>query len=288
MVKKKAGTLELATRRGLIEPSHPSISIVRQCELINLHRSSFYFKPATESPENLKIMRLIDEEYTRHPFYGSRKYVPYLRDNGLIVNRKRVLRLMRLMRICPIYPKPNLSKPGKGHKIYPYLLRNLPITEPDQVWSTDITYIPMRGGFVYLVAVMDWFSRCVLSFELSNTLDTTFCIRALKAALKINRPQIFNTDQGVQFTSGNFTSILKKNDIKISMDGKGRAIDNVFIERLWRSVKYELIYPADIEAVPHLYDELGSYFRFYNTERYHQGIDNQRPADLYKQAKTLF
>lgn len=191
MAKKKAGSLDLPVRRGLIEPSHPELSIFRQCELIHLPRSSYYFQPATESPENLEIMRLIDEEYMQHPSYGSRKYVPYLKDNGFIVNRKRVLRLMRLMRIFPIYPKPNLSKPGQGHKIYPYLLRNLPINQPDQVWSTDITYIPIRGGFVYLVAVMDWYSRFVLAFELSNTLDSAFCIRALLAALEISQPQIF-------------------------------------------------------------------------------------------------
>jgi len=223
----------------------------------------------------------------RHPFYGSRKYVSYLKDSGFIVNRKRVLRLMGLMRIFPIYPKPNLSKSGQGHKIYPYLLRDSPIIEPDQVWSTDITYIPMRGGFVYLVAVMDWFSRFVLAFELSNTLDSAFCIKALLAALQISRPQIFNSDQGVQFTSHDFTSVLRGHDIKISMDGKGRAIDNVFIERLWRSVKYELIYPKEIDSVPCLYDELKSYFRFYNTERYHQALSNRRPTELYPSGERV-
>lgn len=281
MVKKKAGSLELQERRGLIEPSHPELSIVSQCRLINLHRSSYYFQAATESPENLEIMRLIDEKYTQHPFYGSRKLVPYLEENGLNVNRKRVLRLMRLMGIFPVYPKPNLSKPEQGHKIYPYLLRDLQIVKPDQVWSTDITYIPMRGGFVYLTAVIDWFSRFVLAFELSNTLDSAFCIRALLSALGISQPVIFNTDQGSQFTSLDFTSVLKERGIMISMDGKGRAIDNVFIERLWRSVKYELIYLKEFDSVPHLYDELNSYFKFYNTERHHQALGNRRPADLY-------
>lgn len=281
MAKKKVGSLELSVRRGLIEPSHSSLSIVRQCELVNLQRSSYYFQPATESPENLDIMRLIDQEYTRHPFYGSRKYVPYLKENGFTVNRKRVQRLMRLMGLSPIYPKPNLSKAVQGHKIYPYLLRGISITKPNQVWSTDITYIPMRGGFVYLVAVMDWFSRYVLTFELSNTLDAAFCIRALQMALEISQPQIFNTDQGVQFTSNDFTSVLQSHSIQISMDGKGRAIDNVFIERLWRTVKYELIYPREFGSVPHLYDALKDYFQFYNNERYHQALDNHRPSELY-------
>lgn len=281
MAKKKAGSLDLQVRRGLIEPSHPTLSISCQCKLVNLHRSSYYFQAATESPENLKIMRLIDEKYTQHPFYGSRKLVPFLEENGLNVNRKRVLRLMRLMGISPVYPKPNLSKPDQGHKVYPYLLRDLPIVKPDQVWSTDITYIPMRGGFVYLTAVIDWFSRFVLAFELSNTLDSAFCIRALLSALGISQPVIFNTDQGSQFTSIDFTSVLKERDIKISMDGKGRAIDNVFIERLWRSVKYELIYLKEFDSVPHLYDELNNYFKFYNTERHHQALDNRRPVELY-------
>jgi len=281
VAKKKAGSLDLQARRGFIEPSHPVLSIVNQCKLINLHRSSYYFQAATESPENLEIMRLIDEKYTRHPFYGSRKLVPYFEENGLNVNRKRVLRLMRLMGISPVYPKPNLSKPEQGHKIYPYLLRDLPIVNPDQVWSTDITYIPMRGGFVYLTAVIDWFSRFVLAFELSNTLDSAFCIRALLSALGISQPVIFNTDQGSQFTSLDFTSVLKERGIMISMDGKGRAIDNVFIERLWRSVKYELIYLKEFDSVPQLYDELSSYFKFYNEERHHQALGNRRPAELY-------
>jgi putative transposase len=281
MAKKKVGSLELQERRGLIEPSHPDLSIVSQCRLINLHRSAYYFQAATESSENLEIMRLIDEKYTRHPFYGSRKLVPYLEENGFKVNRKRVLRLMRLMGIFPVYPKPNLSKPEQGHKIYPYLLRDLPIVYPNQVWSTDITYIPMRGGFVYLTAVIDWFSRFVLAFELSNTLDSAFCIRALLSALGISQPVIFNTDQGSQFTSLDFTSVLKERGIMISMDGKGRAIDNVFIERLWRSVKYELIYLKEFDSVPHLYDELSSYFKFYNQERHHQALGNRRPVDLY-------
>lgn len=281
MAKKKARSLEPSAKRGLIESSLSELSIRRQCDLLGLHRSYYYFRPAIESPENLEIMRLIDEEYTRHPFYGSRKFIPYLKEKGFTVNKKRVLRLMKVMGISPIYPKPNLSKAGKGHKIYPYLLRNLPIVKPNQVWSTDITYIPMRGGFVYLTAIIDWYSRYVLTFELSNTLDTTFCIRALHSALEINTPVIFNTDQGSQFTSLNFTSVLEERDIDISMDGKGRAIDNVFIERLWRSVKYEMIYLKEFDTVPQLYDELKAYFHFYNEERFHQALDNHRPHEIY-------
>lgn len=281
MVKKKTRSLDLPGKGGLIEPSHPELSIRRQCDLVDLHRSYYYFRPATESQENLAIMRLIDEEYMRHPFLGHRKFKPYLKERGFIVNEKRLLRLMRVMGISAIYPKPNLSKPGKGHKIYPYLLRNLSIEKPNQVWSTDITYIPMRGGFVYLTAVIDWYSRYVLAFELSNTLDTGFCIRALQAALEINTPLIFNTDQGVQFTSLNFTSVLQEHGVQISMDGKGRAIDNVFIERLWRSVKYEMVYLKDLDSVPYLYDELKAYFYYYNEERHHQALDYQKPKEIY-------
>jgi len=282
VAKKKAGSLNLETRRGLIEPSHTKLSIQRQCKLIDLYRSAYYFLPARENPENLAIMRLIDEKYLVHPFYGSRKFVPYLKEKGFMVNRKRVQRLLRLMGLCPIYPKPNLSTPDQGHKVYPYLLKNLPIVRPNHVWSTDITYIPMQGGFVYLTAVMDWYSRYVLAFELSNTLDTAFCVRALRAALEIARPEIFNTDQGAQFTSIDFTSVLKAHEIQISMDGKGRAIDNVFIERLWRSVKYELIYLKEFNSIPELYEELGLYFEFYNRNRFHQALNNQRPEEVYR------
>ena len=271
----------MEAKRRFVEPYHSDLSINQQCALINFPRSSYYFQPAGESAENLKIMRLIDEEYTRHPFYGSRKFVPYLKEKGMVVNRKRVLRLMKVMGISPIYPKPKLSISGKENKIYPYLLRDMPIVEPNQVWSTDITYIRMRDGFVYLTAVIDWYSRYVLSYELSNSLDSSFCVRALETALEIGTPKIFNTDQGVQFTSEDFTSVLKDRAIKISMDGKGRAIDNVFVERLWRSLKYELIYLKEFGSIPDLYDELQAYFQFYNTERFHQALDNRRPKELY-------
>lgn len=281
MAKKKARSLELLSKRGLIEPSFTDLSVRQQCDLIKLNRSQYYFQAATESKENLEIMRLIDEEYTRYPFYGSRKYIPYLKENGFIVNKKRVLRLMKIMDISPIYPKPNLSKASKGHKVYPYLLRNFSIEKPNQVWSTDITYMPIKDGFVYLTAVIDWYSRYVLAYELSNTLDTEFCIKALESALKINTPLIFNTDQGSQFTSLDFTNVLKNNSIKISMDGKGRAIDNVFIERLWRSVKYEMLYLKQPETVATLYEELREYFHFYNKKRYHQSLENRRPEEVY-------
>lgn len=271
----------MEAKRRFIDPYHSDLSINQQCALIGFSRSSYYFCPAGESIENLEIMRLIDEEYTRHPFYGSRKFVPHLKEKGIVANRKRILRLMKIMGISPIYPKPKLSVPHNGHKVYPYLLRDMLIEEPNQVWSTDITYIPMREGFVYLTAVIDWYSRYVLSFELSNSLDSSFCVRALETALEIASPKIFNTDQGAQFTSDDFTSILKERSIKISMDGKGRAIDNVFVERLWRSLKYELIYLKEFTSVSQLYNELRSYFHFYNSERFHQALDNRRPEELY-------
>ena len=229
----------------MIDPAHPVLSIARQCELIQLPRASYYravdYGPVVETEENLNLMRLIDEEYTRHPFYGSRQLRNYLRRQGHKVNRKRVQRLMRLMGIMSVAPKPNTSKKGKAHKIYPYLLKNLVIDKPNQVWCTDITYLRLQGGFVYLIAVMDWHSRKVLSWEISNTMDDSFCVSALERAIRLyGVPDIFNTDQGAQFTGNAFIKVLTENGIKISMDGKGRWVDNVLIERLWRSVKYDL------------------------------------------------
>ena len=228
--------------RGLVEPGHGRLSIQRQCGLLGLSRSTFYYRPAQESEENLMLMRLIDEEYLRHPFYGSRKMADWLCKADHAVNRKRVQRLMRLMGIEAVYPKRKTTIYAPGHKVYPYLLRDVTITHPDHVWSTDITYIPLRRGFMYLVAVMDWYSRHVLSWRLSNSLDTTFCLDALEEALSQSQPEIFNSDQGSQFTSLAFTSRLESCGARISMDGRGRALDNVFIERLWRTVKYEDIY----------------------------------------------
>jgi putative transposase len=241
-----------------------------------LPRSTYYHQSRPESEENLRLLRQLDELYMECPFYGSRRMAVVLK-----VNRKRMQRLMRLQGIEAIYPKPNLSRPASGHEIYPYLLRNVDITEPNQVWSTDITYIPMRGGFLYLVAVMDWFSRFVLSWELSNTMETGFCLAALDAAFGFGQPGIWNSDQGSQFTSTDFLAPLKMRGIPISMDGRGRALDNVFIERLWRSLKYELIYPGDFSSGLDLWPALDRYFRFYNHQRPHQALGYRTPADLF-------
>lgn len=270
----------------MIDANHPTLSIARQCQLISLSRASYYRSVdtdiGTETPENLELMRLIDEEYTRHPFYGSRQLRNYFRRQGRVVGRKRIQRLMRLMGLVSVAPKPNTSKRNKAHKIYPYLLRGLIIDRPNQVWCTDITYIPMQGGFVYLVAIMDWYSRKVLSWEVSNTMEDTFCISALESAIRLHgTPEIFNTDQGSQFTSTDFIDVLKQHDIKISMDGKGRWMDNVFIERLWRSVKYEDVYLKDYRTVVALKQGLSVYFRFYNHERPHQSFDSCTPAEVY-------
>ena len=270
----------------MIEPGHSAISIVRQCELINLPRASYYrsteIDMGTETPYNLELMRLIDEEYTRHPFYGSRKLCVYLQKHGHLVNRKRVSRLMQLMGLVSLAPKPNTSKRNKAHKVYPYLLRDLVIDRVNQVWCSDITYIRMPGGFVYLVAIMDWYSRKVLSWEISNTMDEDFCVSALERAIRLyGTPEIFNTDQGSQFTSLAFIAVLQENGIKISMDGKGRWMDNVFIERLWRSVKYEEIYLKEYGNVVELRSGLGKYFRFYNEERFHQSLNYLTPEAIY-------
>jgi len=270
------------TRRGLVEIGHPFLSVRRQCELLGLNRSSYYYQPATESDLNLKLMKLIDEQYLKMPFYGYRKMTKHLRRLEYAINFKRVRRLMNLMNIQAIYPKPRTSIPGKGHKIYPYLLRGVKITHPNQVWSTDITYVPMQQGFMYLVAVMDWYSRYVLSWEISNTLDGAFCLDALNGALeKHGKPEIFNTDQGVQFTADNFTGRLEDTEIKISMDGRGRFIDNIFIERLWRSVKYEQVYLHEYETGFELMADLASYFDLYNHERLHESLGYQTPAEVY-------
>ncbi len=253
----------------------------RQCDLLGVNRSGLYYQPVGESEENLLLMRLIDEEYTRHPFYGSRRMTVWLCNQGHEVNRKRVSRLMEVMGIEAIYPKPRLSQPGEGHKIYPYLLKGVEVTRVNQVWSTDITYIRMAEGFVYLVAVMDWFSRFVLSWGLSVTMELDFCVEALKRALGRGRPEIFNSDQGPQFTSEKFTGELDKRGITISMDGRGRCFDNIFIERLWRSLKYEEIYLRDYALVPEARAGIGHWFRFYNQQRPHQSLGYRTPAELY-------
>jgi putative transposase len=227
-------------------------------------------------------MRLIDEQYTRTPFYGSLKMTAWLRRQGYNVNRKRVVRLMRIMGIQAIYQKPRLSVPGTGHKIYPYLLKGMKVTHPDQVWCADITYIRLKTGFMYLVAIMDWHSRYVISWELSNTLDACFCVMALEKALMNGKSEIFNTDQGAQFTSKDFIDILKENNVTISMDGKGRAIDNIFIERLWRSLKYEEVYLNNYESVADAAAGIRNYFDFYNNERLHQALNYKTPNEVYK------
>jgi putative transposase len=267
-----------------IDPQDSDLSISRQCDLLRLPRSSYYRPKAFtfESSENLALMRLIDEEFLRHPFYGSRKMRDYLNRQGFSVNRKRVQRLMQLMGIESVAPKPNTSRPRRDHKVYPYLLKKLSITKPDQVWCSDITYIRLGHGFVYLTAVMDWASRYVLSWEVSITMDDDFCVNALQSALRRhNSPEIFNTDQGSQYTGDAFTGVLKKRGIKISMDGKGRCMDNIFIERLWRSVKYEKIFLEEFETVRELITGLKEYFEFYNYERPHQSFSGKTPAEVY-------
>jgi putative transposase len=258
------------------------LSVRRQCELLGLSRSSLYYEPARETGEDLRLMRKIDEQYTACPFYGSRRMTAWLTNQGEEVNRKRVQRLMRVMGLEAVYPKPRLSVAGRGHKVYPYLLRGVKIERPDQVWSTDITYVPMTSGFMYLAAVIDWFSRYVIAWRLSNTLDGSFCLEMLDEALKGGRPEVFNTDQGVQFTAAAFTGRLESAGVAVSMDGRGRALDNVFVERLWRSVKYEDIYLRGYEVVPELYQGLGRYFIFYNNERLHQSLDYRTPAAVYR------
>jgi putative transposase len=255
----------------------------RQCEMLGLPRSTFYYSAVPESEEDLCLKRLIDEEYLRHPFFGSRNLTEYLHHRGCDVNRKRVQRLMREMGIEAIYPK-KTTVPAGGHKIYPYLLRGVSITRVNQVWSTDITYVPMRRGFMYLVAVMDWHSRYVLSWRVSNTMETVFCLEALEEALSHwPAPEIFNTDQGSQFSSEAFRGRLEAAGIAISMDSRGRALDNVFIERLWRSVKYENIYLKEYTTADELIEGLSEYFTFYDQERFHQGLGNRTPWEVYRE-----
>jgi len=276
--------MTIKEKKQRIQTTHPNLSIKKQCDLISLPRSSYYHGGSTEqeTPENIEIMRFIDKEYTDHPFYGTRQMRNVLRRKGYKINRKRVQRLMRKMGIQSIAPKPNTIKAHPQHRIYPYLLRNFDVTRADQVWCTDLTYIRLAGGFVYLTAVMDWHSRYVLSWELSVTMDNEFCVSALERALRYHgTPYMFNTDQGSQYTSHEFTKVLKDKDIKISMDGKGRCMDNIFIERLWRSVKYEEIYVNEFQSAKQLRKSLKKYFYFYNHERPHQSFDGQTPAEIY-------
>lgn len=267
--------------RRFAEPGHPQISLRRQSELLGVSRSTLYYQPQPVSVVGLELMNRLDEQYTRTPFYGKRRMANILRGQGYEVNIKRVRRLMRTMGLEAIYPGRNLSKPAPGHKIYPYLLRDKVIDRPNQVWSTDITYIRLRGGFVYLMAVLDWFSRFVIAWELSVSLDAGFCVSGLERALAQGTPEIFNTDQGSQFTSEAFTGILIDAEVAISMDGRGRALDNIFVERLWRTVKYEDIYLKDYGSVPEARNGLDAYFRFYNYERGHQSLGYKTPAAIH-------
>ena len=253
-----------------------------QCDLLDLARSTYYYEPATESVENLAWMRRIDEQYLKTPFFGSRRMATKLSTKACAVNRKRVQRLMRTMGIEAIYPRRSTSVPSAGHRVYPYLLRGLVIDRANQVWSSDITYVPMERGFMYLVAVMDWYSRYVLSWRLSNTLDSEFCVAALQEALGHGTPEIFNTDQGSQFTSRAFSDVLVANQVAISMDGRGRALDNVFIERLWWSVKYEEVYLKAYGTVADLQQGLGRYFDFYDHERQHQSLGKRTPYEVFE------
>jgi putative transposase len=272
--------------RPLVEPGHQELSVRRQCELLGLSRASLYYEPAGEAPENLRLMRLSDEEYTAHPFYGSRRMTAWLARRGEAVNRKRVQRLLRVMGLEAIYPRPRLSRAGQGHRVYPYLLRGVSVGRADQVWSTDITYVPMAKGFMYLAAVIDWYSRFVVAWRLSNTLEGTFCLEMLDEALGRGCPEIFNTDQGSQFTAAAFTGRLERAGVAVSMDGRGRCLDNVFVERLWRAVKYEDVYLRGYETVPELGSGLGRYFGFYNEERVHQALEYRTPAEVYREVRA--
>jgi putative transposase len=268
----------------MIEPGHPRLSVTRQCALLGLPRSTYYHQPEPESAANLALLRVIDETYLAYPFFGSRQMTRWLRRQGHTVNRKRVRRLMQTLGLEAIYRRPNLSKAATAHRVYPYLLRDLAVTRPNQVWATDITYIPVQGGYVYLCAVIDWHSRYVLAWELSNTLDAAFCVRAVQRALAAHGvPEIFNTDQGSQFTSAEFTQPLLAAGVKLSMDGKGRCLDNVFIERLWRSLKYEEVFLKRYESVPEAQAQLRAYLAFYNDRRPHSAHGHATPAEVYHQ-----
>ena len=268
-------------RREMADRQHPALSTVRQCALLGISRSSVYYRPRATSLEDLAVMKLIDQQYLATPFYGSRRMTVWLQRQGRPVSRKRVQRLMRTMGLQPIYRRPRTSLRAAGHKVYPYLLGGMEITKPNQVWAADITYIPMARGFLYLVAIIDWYSRYVLAWRLSNTLDADFCVDALEEALSKGKPEIFNTDQGSQFTGEAFIGLLKKHGIRISMDGKGRYADNIFVERLWRTVKYEEVYLKAYSNGREAKVGLDAYFHFYNGQRPHQALGYRTPAEVF-------
>ena len=274
-----------ADRRRQVDHADPGLSIVTQCRLLKIARSTLYYQPVPAGADELAVMRRIDELHLEYPFYGSRRMAVVLRDDGWVVNRKRTQRLMRLMGLEAIYQKPNTSRSHPDHTVYPYLLRGLTIGRSNHVWCADITYIPMAKGFVYLVAVMDWFSRRVLAWRLSITMETDFCVDALREAMdRHGRPEIFNTDQGVQFTSAAFLDELSSQGVRISMDGKGRFLDNIFIERLWRSLKYEEVYIKAYGSVAEARQGIGAWLRFYNEKRPHQALDYQTPRAVHEAA----
>jgi putative transposase len=275
-------------RKAMIARGHPDLSLSRQCRLLSISRSAFYYTPKGESAENLNLMRRIDELFLKYPFYGSRQMVRQLRRDGVCIGRHRVRRLMRLMGLQAIYQAPRTSDPHPAHRIYPYLLKRLAINRPNQVWCADITYIPVQRGFLYLVAIMDWATRHVLAWRLSNTMDASFCVEALNEALaRHGRPEIFNTDQGSQFTSFDFTGVLKEAGITISMDGRGRCMDNIFIERLWRSLKYEAVYLHELTDGFKAERIIGEWIDFYNTERPHSSLGGRTPAEAYGATRSV-
>ena len=268
-------------RREMVVRQHPALSTLRQCALMGISRSSVYYRPRAPSQKDLALMEQIDQQYLATPFYGSRRMKVWLDRQDHKVNRKRVQRLMRAMGLQAIYRRPRTSQPGPGHKVYPYLLGSMEITRPNQVWAADITYIPMAKGFLYLVAIMDWHSRHVVAWRLSNTLDADFCVEALEEALSKGKPEVFNTDQGSQFTGDSFTDLLDRHGVRISMDGKGRYSDNIFVERLWRTVKYEEVYLKAYSNGREAKDGIDAYFHFYNTQRPHQALDYRTPAEVF-------
>ena len=280
-------SMSLERRRQMIKPGHPGLSVVRQCELLSVSRSGFYHRPAGETAENLALIRLIDAQFLEAPWYGSRLMARHLRSEGHLVGRKRVRRLMALMGLAPIYQRPRTTVPHPEHRVWPYLLRDVVVDQPDQVWCADLTYIPMRRGFLYLVAVMDWATRKVLSWRVSNTMDVEFCLEALEEALaQHNRPDIFNTDQGSRFTSPRFTGALLAAGVRVSMDGRGRWMDNVFIERLWRSLKYECVYLHAFETGSELRAGLSKWIGYYNAGRPHSALAGQTPDEAYGAGET--
>lgn len=265
----------------------PDLSMRRQCELLDVNRSMLYYEPKPVSSETLELTRLIDEKFTKAPFFGARRFREWLKTEGWNVTRKRIRRLMKLMGLEAFYPKPKTSQRNPEHHVFPYLLRGLTIDSSDQVWATDITYVPMRSGFLYLTAIMDWYSRYVLSWELSNSLDTEFCIKALNSALSLRKPEIFNSDQGSQFTALEFQKPLKAAGVSISMDGRGRWMDNVFVERLWRSLKFEEVYLHAYETTQEARISIGQWFNFYNYERQHQALGYKTPYEVYDASSRL-